>query len=295
MSEILVAGLAVIDMVFEVDSLPKRAEKYVAGAAKIVGGGNGANASVALARLQASPVLLTRIGKDAFGAAIYNDLMASGVDCSLLQKAELGTSSFSSILIDRQGERQIVNFRGSGLAEHVPTIGHLRPDAVLADTRWTDATTAVLELAAKLKVPGVLDAEGPVTTEVARLASHLAFSRQGLRFHTGVNDIRQALGQVAEMVPGFVCVTDGNNGVYSLVNGELQHTPAFTITPVDTLGAGDVWHAAFAHQLAIGHNEQNSIRFANAAAAIKCMRKGGGRASPTLTEVQQFIQERGVG
>lgn len=293
-SEILVAGLAAVDMVFDVDRLPDRPEKYIAVDAEIVGGGGAANAAVALSRLNSRSVLLSKIGNDRFGTFIYEDLRSSAVDCSLLQITERGKSSFSSILVDRKGERQIVNFRGRGLSDQIPTIGHLRPDAVLADTRWLDATIAVLSLAAKLNIPGVLDAEAPVPHEAVSLASHVAFSAQGLRSYSGVYNIQDALVQVAEAVQGFVCVTDGENGVYSVVKGVMQHTPAYSITPVDTLGAGDVWHAAFACQLADRQKEQTAIRFANAAAALKCMRKGGGRASPGLSEVQEFIQERGV-
>ena len=120
-----------------------------------------------------------------------------------------------------------------------------------------------------------------------------AFSAQGLRAFTGVDTLADALMQVAKQTSGFVCVTDGENGVYSVVDGEVVQSPAYSITPVDTLGAGDVWHAAFVYNLANGNNESQAIRFSNAAAAIKCTRNGGGRESPTLAEVFEFMRERG--
>ena len=63
-------------------------------------------------------------------------------------------------------------------------------------------------------------------------------------------------------------MTDGPAGV--LIAGGTR-VPAFPVTAVDTLGAGDVWHGAFALRLAEGADEIDAVRFACAAAALKCM------------------------
>ena len=92
-----------------------------------------------------------------------------------------------------------------------------------------------------------------------------------------------------ESIDGWICVTDGAHGVFSIENGQLQQTPAFSVNAVDTLGAGDVWHGAFAHALCNEHTETAAIQFANAAAALKCMKKGGGSAAPYADDVQKFL------
>ncbi|MBY0421395.1 MAG: hypothetical protein K2Q06_03755, partial [Parvularculaceae bacterium] len=61
---------------------------------------------------------------------------------------------------------------------------------------------------------------------------------------------------------------------------------------VDTLGAGDVWHGAFALALAERKTEDDSVRFASAAAAIKVSRKGGRKGAPTRAEVDAFLKTR---
>ena len=60
---------------------------------------------------------------------------------------------------------------------------------------------------------------------------------------------------------------------------------------VDTLGAGDVWHGAFALALGEGHDEHEAIRFASAVAAIKCTRFGGRAGVPDRTETEAFLEE----
>jgi len=69
--------------------------------------------------------------------------------------------------------------------------------------------------------------------------------------------------------------------------------PAFAVRAVDTLGAGDVFHGAFALAIGEGMPERRAVRFANAAAALKCTRFGGGRGgAPSRAEVERFLGEQ---
>jgi sulfofructose kinase len=87
-------------------------------------------------------------------------------------------------------------------------------------------------------------------------------------------------------------VTAGGDGVYSCVGGEIRHDPAFDVPVVDTLGAGDVWHGAFALALAEGRFETEAVRFASAAAALKVQRSGGRAGVPTRVELDDFLTAR---
>ena len=64
-----------------------------------------------------------------------------------------------------------------------------------------------------------------------------------------------------------------------------------TVTAVDTLAAGDVFHAAFAVGVAEGMGTEAVARFACAAAALKCTRFGGRLGAPTRTEAAQLHWE----
>ena len=291
MKRILVCGLATVDFLFEVHAMPDSAEKYTAEQASMVGGGGAANAAVAISRLGGHSILAARVGDDLFGQIIVDELKADAVDCSLVQRVEGGQSSYSSVLVDRHGERQIVNFRGAGLPDHAQMIDGVTIDAVLADTRWQAGTVAALTRARQLGVPGVLDAEAPVLPDALALASHIAFSRQGLRDYTGNTGLHSGLEQASNTLDGWVCVTDGGDGVFYLRDGKIVNVPVAKVTVVDTLGAGDVWHGAFALALCEGFTEHNAITFANGAATLKCTRSGGGRGGPTREELRAFTDK----
>ncbi|MBD3679646.1 MAG: sugar kinase [Rhodobacteraceae bacterium] len=292
MADVLVIGSAVADFVFSMETIPDEPRKYRADSAEIVGGGCAANAAVAIARLGGKAFLAARLGDDPVGDLIAADLQAEGVDLSLVNRAVGGQSSFSSICIDAAGERQIVNFRGAGLTESADWLGATPPvQAVLADTRWNEGAKRGLELARDRGIPGVLDGEAPVDPDVAACASHVAFSRDGLRAFSGHDDLRNALADASARLPGWVCVTDGENGVYYIDGGGIVHLPAYRVAVKDTLGAGDAWHGAFALALGEGQDPARAIRFANATAALKCMTFGGRKGCPDRAAVDSFLKE----
>ncbi len=287
MVEVLVCGSAAVDMVFEVDAFPERAEKYAAREARIVGGGCAANAAVAIRRLGGRPRLLARFGQDMIGDMTLAELEREGVDLGLVDRRAGGRSAWSSILIDARGERQIVAFRGRDLAETVDKGALGCPDAVLADTRWPEAAEVALAHARDIGCPGVLDAEAPVPARLVELASHVAFSVQGLRAFTGAEGLEEGLRQAGESTDAWLAVTDGAEGVLMADGSRL---PARQVQVVDTLGAGDVWHGAFALRLAEGSAEGEAVAFANAAAALKCTRAGGRLGTPSRDETERFMQ-----
>lgn len=293
MARVLVVGRATLDFVFAVDSLPQEATKYRAGAAEIVGGGPAANAACTIARLGGQPVLAARIGDDSIGDLIRSDLEAAGVSTEMVRPSPGGQSSYSSVYVDAAGERQIVNFPGCGLSEDITWLEAApRTDAVLVDSRWPEGAAVALRLARDWGVPGVLDGEAPIPAALIEGASHAALSRQGLHSLVGTEDPAKAIAEVAANGPGWFCVTDGENGVFTVSPDGPAHFPAFQVPVADTLAAGDTWHGAFALALAEGRAEADATVFANATAALKCMRFGGRAGVPDRAAVTQFLKER---
>lgn len=293
MADLFVLGIAVVDFVFAVEALPREATKYRAEDAEIVGGGCAANAAVAITRLGGTASLAAPLGDDPLGDLILADLAAEGVSSGFVQRAVDGRSSFSSVYVDAHGERQIVNFRGTGLARDADWLNGVPPsDAVLVDPRWPDLAAAALDMARAWGVPGVLDGEAPIDRRLLEKASHAALSRSGLQSLCDIDDPADALAQVAADLPGWACVTDGERGVYYTSGTGIQHVPAYDVPVKDTLAAGDVWHGAFALALAEGQAEHPAICFANAAAALKCMQFGGRAGCPSRAAVEKFLKER---
>lgn len=293
MAGVFTLGIATLDYVYSVETMPTRGEKYRSRDLAVVGGGCAGNASVAIARLGGRCRLATRLADDLTGDQIVADLEGEGVDASLSLRAPGLRSPVSAILVDAAGERMVVSYSDPSMPEETGWLPRGLPDgtdAVLTDTRWGAGALAVLGLARGAGVPGVLDGDRkPPHPDLVATASHVAFSAQALQEVSGEDDPRLGLAKVARGVATWLAVTLGKEGVLFVENGAVMHCPAFAIEAVDTLGAGDVWHGAFALALAEGQDERAAIRFASATAAIKCTRFGGRAGTPTRSEVERFL------
>lgn len=289
MAGVLVCGIAVVDYVFHVGTLPNAPEKYRAKGMDVVGGGCAANAAVAIARLGGTAQLMTRLGDDGVSHAIRADLEAEGVDLAPTVITPGARSPMSSVMIEDSGERMIVNFPGAGLAQTAPIPA--LPEAVLADTRWPDAALDLFNAARQAGVPAVLDAEAPIPRALAEAATHVIFSAQGLRDFTGAQTLEEGLRSARATLPGWIAVTDGARGMGYIRDGSVAWLRGHDVTVVDTLGAGDVWHGAFALGLAEGQAEMAAAAMAHAAAALKCTAFGGRKATPTRAQLIDFMKE----
>ena len=108
---------------------------------------------------------------------------------------------------------------------------------------------------------------------------------------TGLSDLAKGLRRVASRTDAWLSVTDGADGVYWLDGARVRHLGAFSVEAVDTAGAGDVFHGAFALALGEGQGNEEALRFASAAAALKCTRFGGRAGMPNRDQVESFLRD----
>jgi sulfofructose kinase len=191
-------------------------------------------------------------------------LEREGVDCAAVRRLAGVRSPLSAIMVDGTGERMIVSYadpRVPGPTSWLPDRLPEGIDAVLGDTRWQSGSAHFFRLAREAGIPAVLDADRAPedVPELLARASHVAFSMQGLRDLTAQAEPRAALKAFGSH-EAWIAVTDGADGVYYWREDTIAHEPAFAIEALDTLGAGDTWHGAFALGLAErGMSEQAAM------------------------------------
>lgn len=290
---IVCAGIATLDLVYAVEAMPVEAVKYRARDLAISGGGLAGNAAVAAARLGARVALLTRLGDDLPGKAILDGLEAEGIDCSRISRVAGGRSPVSAVIVDPAGERLVVSYSDNatlGDAADLPDGLLAGADACYAETRWIAAALRLLPQARVAGIPSVLDADRqPSDPTVLDLASHVGFSAPALRELTGTDDLAAALATASAGRTNVLLVTDGARGAWFIDDGRVHHEPAFPVSAVDTLGAGDTWHGALAVALAERQPLARAVRFANGAAALKCMTFGGRKGMPTRAALDALL------
>jgi sulfofructose kinase len=288
---VLCVGALSLDTIFRLDALPTSPGKFLPAEAVEVAQGMATAQAATIVRLGGRARLWASCGDDANGRRIVDDLAGAGIDLTALRRVAGARSGFSSIFMDKRGERIVVPHYDPALRSAPAALPDLDDVAVVsADVRWPAAAEMALVAARRRGIPGVLDVEiapDDVLKRLVPLATHIVASEAGAQRLTGMTPeaAMQAIAHRCSATAAGTVVTVGERGLY----WSGGHIPAHEIAAVDTLAAGDVFHGAFAFGLAEGWPLERNLRFANAAAALKCTRFGGRLGAPTRAEVEAFL------
>ncbi|MDE1164874.1 MAG: PfkB family carbohydrate kinase [Pseudomonas sp.] len=293
---IICLGCALWDTILRVDHIPSDGGKIFPHQAVQAASGMAPAAAVSIARLGAPVSLWARIGADATGAMLVDDLRHRGVAVDGIRQVVGGRTPFSTILVDRRGERLVVPYIDPSLDADpgwLPLHEIAGAGAVLCDMRWVQGAQVAFSEARRCGVPTVLDADvAPVADlwALMPLADHVLFSEPALHSLVGQATPEQALSMIAEQLDAQVIgVTLGAQGALIWQRGgeggKLSRFAAPSIQAVDTLNAGDVWHGTYAYGLVHGWTLASTVRAANVAAALKCEVFGGHAGAPGLEQV----------
>ena len=272
--------------------------KVEASAFITIGGGCAANAAVAIARLGGKVELWSRVGDDVAGQAIRTGLRHEKVDVRHVEAFEDARSSTSAIIVDAHGERLIVGQRDTSIpsgTSWLPLERLKEAHVVLGDVRWLEGLRVGFARARQEGIPTVLDAElGARETlpDLLRLTDYAIFSAAALRdFAAGASD-EARLDHAMSFGPLHAGVTLGAEGYLWRERGGGGRIPSPAVDVVDTTGAGDAFHGAFALALAQGRPIGECARRAAAVAAMKCRRLGGRAGLPTEAELEAFLAKQ---
>ncbi|WP_420454356.1 ribokinase [Rubrivirga sp.] len=297
---VLVVGSANMDLVVVCERFPAPGETVLTDELTAFSGGKGANQAVACARLGGDVRFLGRVGDDAFGGQLLDDLDAAGVDVGAVQ-ADDGSSGVALITVDGRGENQIIVASGAN--------GRLAPDDVEAARSLFEAADVVL---LQLEVPvETVERAAALATEVgARVVLNPAPARPlsdallasvdvltpneseaAALSGVAVTD-RASAGQAARALVArgarHVVVTLGADGALSVSAERERHVPAPAVRAVDTTGAGDAFNGALAFALARGQSVDDALLLANAVGAAAVTQRGAQAAMPTLDQVAVY-------
>jgi sulfofructose kinase len=282
-------GLACLDYLFVTEAATAGGQARLVEYA-VEGGGLVATALAAAARLGARAEIITWVGDDEEGRRVLEGLRAEGVDVSRAEVVKGERTAVSFIRVEAgTGERTIYHRRGIETVGARAGEGNLGCDVALVDGVWPEASLAFARRARERGIPVVGDF--CPTGELQALASYtsaLIVNRQCGEQIGGSWGAR--LARLAGLGPEFAAITAGEEGCYYLEGGEVRHQPAFKVEVVDTTGAGDVFHGAFAYALARGWAYARCVEFASAAAGLSCRALGGRRGIGGVKEIEGMLK-----
>jgi sulfofructose kinase len=291
--DVLCIGHASYDLVFAVDHHPRADEKTFAQQFIGCGGGPAANAAVTVSRLGFKAAFAGYLGNDYFGQSNLEEFEEAAVNVDLVVRGDSPTP-VSTIWVKPDGQRTLVNYRGSTrpLAASKLDFSGCHPKVVLFDGHEPDVSAELMRIMQDHHIPTVLDA-GSVhrgTLKLLELVDYTVASQKFSLEYTGKDDPQQAAVRLGQSCSSVV-ITLGERGLVWKNKRGSGSLPAFSVDAVDTTGAGDAFHGAFAAGLASGKSWRELLTYAAAVGALCCTKFGARPAMPSAAEVDQFLKK----
>ncbi len=282
--DVLCVGHASYDLIFSVNRHPGADEKIVADSLLSCGGGPAANAAVCAAKLGLTSAFAGYLGCDLYGDKHFQELNDYGVNIELIVRGASPTP-LSTILVKPDGKRCLINYKGDTqvLPADALNLSHVPAKVVLFDGHEPFISLPLADRARQANIPTVLDA-GSVHEGTLSLMSRVDYLVCSEKFAIQyAGDECKALSRLAELAPNVV-VTLGERGLIWQRGNEQGALPAYPVSAIDTTGAGDAFHGAFAAALAAGMEWQTLLRYASAAGALCCAQMGARLGLPGREE-----------
>ena len=303
--DVLVIGRSCLDYIAVVNRFPAENQKLPLEFRLTEGGGQGGTSSCCIARLGGRVAYVGKLGDDDEGRFCLKRLEDFSVTTEFVEIVNGGKTPVAYVYITaHSGARSIIYERN--------TLPKIKIDATL---KKLVAQTGValldpevtylgghLKKAAGSKIKVIYDSERwrPGIEDIMNTADYFIPSSEFLEAEElQFRDIsfNQRILKLNNMVTGNLIVTRGEKGAYYIADDNLYHVPVPEVDAVDTVGAGDNFHAAFALALAKGFDLHQSVKFSTAVASLSCREYGGRKGVPDWEQalaVAETLKERGI-
>jgi sulfofructose kinase len=288
--DVLCVGHASYDLIFSIDHHPLADEKISATGFVGMGGGPAANAAVTVAKLGFKAAYAGYLGLDIYGERHYQEFLDTGVYSDLIIRGDFPTP-LSTILVKPNGQRALINYKAQtkALAADAINFSAITPKVVLFDGHEPQLSSALLKSSQNKSIISVLDAGSLHDGTLALLhkVDYLVCSEKFALQYAGT--IKMALSRLAELAPTVV-ITLGEKGLIWQHKQEQGALSAFPVASVDSTGAGDAFHGAFAAALCTDMSWFDILRYASAAGAFCCTKLGARTGIPHNQDLQVLLK-----
>lgn len=280
-------------------------------------GGAELNFAIGCARLGIRAKWLSRLGKDEFGRVIYNFARGEGVDMSDIAFVEGYPTSlnFKEIREDGSGKTFYYRYQSpiltlkpeditDSMFDEIDLV-HLTGVFLAIDPKNVEIAKRVIEIAKQKNIPVSFDPNIRLkmwSIEEAKSIYFKIFPYVDILL-TGLDEIRLIIGidsqdSLAEFANvnniDQLVIKDGANGSKLYTKGYWHKKEAFTVSPVDTVGAGDGFDAGYIYGYLHGLSFEERLVFANGVGALVTTVSGDNEGLPYLEEVWPFIRDEAV-
>ena len=293
--DVVGVGLNATDTIIRLPHFPAFNSKVEFRISEILPGGQVASAVTACSKWGLATRYVGKIGDDSFGELQVNEMRRLGVEAHWIIARNCQSQSSYILLDERTGERTIL-WKRDPLLE-------LQPHEIRQE--WVSQSRLLHvdghDCAAAATAARWARASGiPVTTDLDNLYPGVEALLENTDYVISSREFPERLSHEADLFVSlplihrrFGCrvaaATLGADGALAWDGAAFHYSPAFDLEAVDTTGAGDIFHAAFAYGLLQGRSIRDNLAFSCAAAGLACTAVGARSGIPSLVEIDGVI------
>ena len=287
MKKILCVGQVAYDITLLVDEYPEENKKSRIKGYVECAGGSAFNSAYLLNSWGVDTTFVGTIGNDYYGSKIEEEIKECNMKAELTKLDGFTTTSYIITNINK-GTRTILTNKNLELKSQKFT--NYNYDLIVLDSNEIDLSLEIVK-----KYPNaikILDA-GKLCDEVLELGKYVDYfvcSKDFAEKFTDIKldneeNIRKAYDLIEKSFNKKIVITLESMGSFTKENDKYVLVPSIKVKAVDSTGAGDIYHGAFAYFISKGNNILDVMRYANIAGALSVKKIGSKASVPKLEDV----------
>jgi ribokinase len=303
MANILVIGSLNADLVVRAPHFPAPGETIHGENLATFPGGKGANQAVAAARLGGQVAMIGRVGMDAFGSTLIDNLNRNKVDVRRVIRDETTPTGTAVIVVDSHGQNSIVlSYGANGMVSPADITPDSFDDSSLLLLQFEIPIETVVHCANLARRKGLRILLNPAPAlplpdELLKAADFILPNETELSLLTGktIGDLASIEAASRSLVvrgAHNIVVTLGANGALIVNKDGSQHIPAYEIKVVDTTAAGDAFVGGLAVGMLNGKSLEDAVQYACACGALAVTKFGAQPSLPTSDDVEKLLKKQ---
>ena len=297
--DVLVIGRNCIDYISVVDRFPREDEKVPLNARYVEGGGQGGTSASCVARLGGKVALIGNIGDDDVGQSCLQRLNRFNVDTRHIRVIENAATPIAYLFVNQSNGKRTIIYEPSRLPD-ITLSENLDQLLLRAKTISLDPQTTTLGPVLKQRMRAdaklIYDCERwkDRLEDMMDAADYFIPSSAFFDTRSDLFEPKQLFDNITklrEMIRGQLIVTHGQDGAFYPLKRKLYQVAAPRVRVVDTTGAGDNFHGAFALAIGRGFDLHDAVKFSVAVASLSCRAIGGRAAVPGWQEALDLSKQ----
>lgn len=296
--KVICLGHLTYDTTLQTDSYPDENEKYHLDGKIECGGGPAPNAGYLLRKWGEEVFVAGIVGNDYQGMNIKDEFEAVRVNTEYIDVGvDIHTDASYIIANTKNGSRTILTAKEETHPEYSLEIDEPF-DLIMLDGSEADVAVKLLE--DNKDAISILDAGNlrDGTKKLAPLVNYLICSHDYAEDFTNLKidyknkkSIEKVYKKMKETYTNTLIITLEEAGCYTEIDGKGEIIPSIKVKPVDSTGAGDIFHGAFAYFITHDYSLKDSLKYANITGALSTLKVGSRFSMPDLADVLSYDKD----